>query len=128
MTPLVALIQSRVNADQALVRRGRYVSLSFLLGVGETDYVVTIEQGRVSSVEPRRLATVTGRFTIRAAAATWAEFWKPLPKRDHHDLWAMLAAGLAKIDGDLLPLMQNLQYFKDMLAAPRPPREGRGEG
>ena len=128
MTPLVDLIQSRVNANDALVRRGRYVSLSFLLGVGETDYVVTIEQGRVSSVEPRRLATVTGRFAIRAAAATWAEFWKPLPKRDHHDLWAMLAAGLAKIDGDLLPLMQNLQYFKDVLAAPRPPREGRGEG
>jgi hypothetical protein len=47
-----------------------------------------------------------------------------VPRRDHHDLWAMLAARIATIDGDLLPLMQNLQYFKDVLAAPRPPREG----
>ena len=121
---MIDRISDRVNANDALVRRGRYVSLSFLLGVGERDYVVTTERGRVSSVEPRRLATVTGRFTIRAAPAVWDEFWKSLPARDHHDLWAMLAAGLVRIDGDLLPLIQNLQYFKDVLAAPRLPREG----
>ena len=67
----------------------------------------------------RRLATSTGRFTIRAATPAWEEFWKPVPRRDHHDLWSMLAAGILKIDGDLLPLIQNLQYFKDVLAAPR---------
>lgn len=121
---MIERIQDRVNADEALVRRGRFVSLSFLLGIGEDDYVVTIERGRVASVERRRLATATGRFTIRAAAAAWEEFWRPVPRRDHHDLWAMLAAGIARIDGDLLPLMQNLQYFKDVLAAPRPAREG----
>ncbi len=86
--------------------------------------MIDIDHGRIISVEPRRLATVTGRFTVRASRAAWDEFWKPIPKRDHHDLWAMLAAGLVKIDGDLLPLMQNLQYFKDVLAAPRPAREG----
>lgn len=121
---MIDQLESRVNSDDALVRRGRYVSLSFLLGVGSEDYIVTIDSGRVCSVAPRPLATVTGRFTIRAAGSVWEEFWKPLPKRDHHDLWAMLAAGLAKIDGDLLPLIQNLQYFKDVLAAPRPTREG----
>jgi hypothetical protein len=121
---VIERLKERVNADAALVRRGRYVTLSFLLGVGEQDWVVTIEQGRIRSIDPRRLATATGRFTVRAAETTWTEFWKPVPRRDHHDLWAMLAAGLAKIDGDLLPLMQNLQYFKDVLAAPRPPREG----
>ena len=119
---MVGQIQDRANADRGLVRRGRYVSLAFLLGLGEQDYVVTIEQGRVESVKPRRLATDTGRFTIRAATAAWEEFWKPVPKRNYHDLWAMLAAGVVKIDGDLLPLMQNLQYFKDVLAAPRPRR------
>jgi hypothetical protein len=122
MTPGVDHIRERVNAREALVRRGRYVSLAFLLGVGDQDYVVTIERGRVTAVEPRRLATMTGRFTIRAAKPVWEEFWKPVPKRDHHDLLSMLAAGIAKIDGDLLPLMQNLQYFKDVLATPRPAR------
>ena len=120
MTPGVDRIRERVNANEALVRRGRYVSLAFVLGVGDQDYVVSIEQGRVASVEPRRLATMTGCFTIRATEPVWDEFWQPVPKRDHHDLFAMLAAGIATIDGDLLPLMQNLQYFKDVVAAPRP--------
>ena len=119
MTPTIDRIRERVNGDGALVRRGRFVSLAFLLGVGEQDYVITIEQGRVVAVEPRRFATATGRFTIRATAPAWEEFWKPVPKRDHHDLFSMLAAGITTIDGDLLPLMQNLQYFKDVLATPR---------
>ena len=37
----------------------------------------------------------------------------------------MVADGVASFDGDLLPLMQNLQYFKDVLASPRP---AKGEG
>jgi hypothetical protein len=116
-------LQDRVNADAGLVRRGRHVSLTFLLGVGPDDHVITIQQGQITAVEARRLATMTGRFTIRAPRPVWEEFWRPLPRRSYHDLLAMLAAGLATIDGDLLPLIQNLQYFKDVLAAPRPPRE-----
>lgn len=120
---MIETIVDRVNANEALVRRGQYVSLAFLVGLGDADYVVTVDRGRIVSVEPRRLATMTGRFTIRAPRTVWEEFWRPMPKRDHHDLWAMLAAGLASIDGDLVPLMQNLQYFKDVLAAPRRGRE-----
>ncbi len=112
-------LDDRVNGDAALIHRGRWVNLTFLLGIGEADYLVTIREGRVASIEPRRLATDTGRFAIRAAAATWEEHWRPLPRRDYHDIWAMLPKGLVRIDGDLVPLMQNLQYFKDVIAAPR---------
>jgi hypothetical protein len=101
------------------VRRGRFVSLVFLLGVGEQDYLVSIESGRVVDISPRALATTTGRFTIRADASTWLEHWKPMPVRDYHDLFSMLPKRLAVIDGDLLPLMQNLQYFKDVLSSIR---------
>ncbi|MGI9335856.1 MAG: hypothetical protein ACR2RL_22135 [Gammaproteobacteria bacterium] len=111
--------KDRVNADAALGRRGRWVNLTFLLGAGEEDYLVTIAEGRVKHVELRPLATATGVFTIRAGRATWEEHWKAMPRRDYHDLWSMLAKGLARIDGDLLPLMQNLQYFKDVVASPR---------
>ena len=116
---MLETLKQRVNADAGLVRRGRWVDLTFLIGIGEADYLVTIREGRVESVTPRRLATDTGRFTIRAADATWAEHWKRMPRRDYHDVWSMLPKGLARIDGDLVPLMQNLQYFKDVIAAPR---------
>jgi len=116
---MIQCIQRCVNDDAALVRRGRYVTLVFLLGVGERDYLLSIDRGRVIAIVPRTLATQTGRFTVRADAPTWIEHWKPLPARNYHDLFSMLPAKLAVIDGDLLPLMQNLQYFKDVLASVR---------
>lgn len=112
-------LKDRVNADAALVRRGRWVNLTFVFGVDQDDYLVTIAEGQVESVEPRRLATDSGVFTVRAERGTWEEHWKPTPRRDYHDVWSMLPKGLARIDGDLLPLMQNLQYFKDVIASPR---------
>ena len=109
-----------VNNDSALVWRGRFVNCDILVGIGNLDYIVKIEEGRVTAARLRRLSIESGLFAIRASAKIWEEFWRPMPKRDHHDLFSMMAAGLAQIDGDLLPLMQNLQYFKDLLGAPRP--------
>ncbi len=122
---MIEQLPDKVNGNAALLRRGRYVSLDFLVGIGETDYVVTVREGRIESVEARRLPTHTGQFAIRATSEAWAAHWQPLPRRGRHDLFSMVADGAASFDGDLLPLMQNLQYFKDVLASPRPTR---GEG
>jgi len=109
-----------VNNNNALVRQGRFINFSILVGVGETDFIIRIDGGRVTGVRHRQLNIDSGRFAIRAPAEIWEEFWRPMPKREHHDLFSMMAAGLAQIDGDLLPFMQNLQYFKDLLGAFRP--------
>ena len=108
-----------VNDNHALVRRGRYIDFEILVGVGEVNYIVRISGGCVINVRRQKVNIDSGRFAIRAPAEIWNQFWQPIPKRNHHDLFSMLAAGLARIDGDLLPFMQNLQYFKDLLAAPR---------
>ena len=67
-------------------------------------------------LDPREVATL--RAWIEGGAV-WEEHWRPMPKRDYHDIWSMLPKGLATIDGDLLPLIQNLQYFKDVIASLR---------
>jgi len=112
-------LKETVNRDAALVRRGRWVNLDFLFGIGEEEFVITVAEGRILKVEARRLPTHGGRFAIRADRETWEEHWRPVPKRDYHDIWSMLPKGLATLDGDLLPLMQNLQYFKDVIASLR---------
>ena len=112
-------LDSLVNADPALVHRGRWVDLTFTLGVGEIDYLITIQQGKIIKISQRRLQTTTGCFAIRADAPSWHKHWQKTPQRDYHDIFAMLAKGLTKIDGDLLPLMQNLQYFKDLISKNR---------
>lgn len=119
-TTMIDTIMDRVNGDAALVRRGRYVSLDFLVGVGGAEYIFRIDRGRIEFIAPRDKAMTSGHFTIRAESETWAEFWKPTPRRDYHDLFSMFAAGTAQLDGDVTPFMQNIRYFKDVLATPRP--------
>ena len=112
-------LDSLVNADPALVHRGRWVNLTFTLGVGDIDYLITIQQGKIIKITQRTLQTVTGRFSIRADAPSWRKHWQKPPQRDYHDIFAMLAKDIVHIDGDLLPLMQNLQYFKDLISKNR---------
>ena len=113
------LLKSRVNANAALVHRGRWVNLEFTLGVGATDYLVGVSAGKITDIAVRQLQTKSGVFSIRASRASWDLHWQAVPPRDYHDIFAMLAKGLAQIDGRLEPLMRNLQYFKDLIASLR---------
>ena len=112
-------LAERVNSNSPLVHRGRWVNLTFTFGIGEDDFLITIEGGRVINIENRPLATRSGVFAIRASRETWASHWLKVPPRDYHDIWSMLPKRLATLDGDLIPLMQNLLYFKDVIASLR---------
>ena len=116
---MIDKMQSRVNADARLVHRGRWVNLTFLLGIGNDEYLIRIVAGKITAIRRRHLATDTGEFSIRASAKSWAKHWQAVPPRDYHDIFAMLPKQIAKIDGRLDPLMQNLQYFKDIIAKMR---------
>lgn len=108
-----------VNGDVPLVRRGRLVSLPFLVGVGDVDYHVTVEAGRIAQVERGPLLMRPWRFAVRADAQAWAGFWQKLPKPAFCDLFAFTKFGHGRIEGDLHPFMAHLRYFKEVLAAPR---------
>lgn len=116
---MIEKIAQKVNGNEALLRSGRFVTLDFVVGIGETDYLVSVREGRIDEVKERRLQTHSGIFAVRAARDTWSEHWQAMPRRGRHDLFSMVADGAATFEGDLLPLMQNLQYFKDVLASLR---------
>jgi hypothetical protein len=59
------------------------------------------------------------QFALRGDAQMWEEFWKPLPAAGFHDLFALTKAKRLVIEGDLLPFMRHLLFFKDLLALPR---------
>jgi len=108
-----------VNGDPVLVRRGRFLSTRFLVGVGEIEYLVDIREGRVENVERGPFVMPSWRFALRGSAEAWRKFWQTMPPPGHHDLFALSKLGLLTIEGDLHPLMANLLYLKDVLAAPR---------
>lgn len=107
------------NGDGDLLRRGRYVNADILIGIGAARCYVTIKDGTVASVEtsPQRMRSAA--FVIAGPPTAWRNFWQPMPRPGWHDLFAMNKRGHVTIEGDLLPFMQNLQYFKDLLALPR---------
>jgi hypothetical protein len=111
-----------VNADAALVRRGRYLTVTFLVEAGDTEYLVRVTEGRIVAVEPGPFLMRSWTFALRASDEAWRRFWEPVPGPGYHDLFAMKKLGVARIEGDLVPLMANLRYVKDVLAAPRRPR------
>ena len=104
---------------RACVRRGQRLTTSFLLAVGDAEYLVHVAAGRLASVEGGPFLMRSWSFAVRAPAEAWARFWQPMPEPGYHDLFAMKKLGVARIEGDLWPLMAHLRYLKDVLAAPR---------
>ena len=119
MAPVLEQLAELVNADADLVRRGRYLSTTFLVQTGATAWLVTVHEGRVQKVERGPFLMRAWTFAVRAPETAWTKFWEPMPAAGFHDIFAMAKFGHAIVEGDLQPLMANLRYVKDVLAAPR---------
>jgi hypothetical protein len=116
---MIETLAERVNADAALVRRGRFVATTFLLEVGETAWLVTVDGGRIVSAVKGPFVMPSWTFALRAPADAWARFWAAVPEPGFHDLFALIKQRLLKAEGDLHPFMANLFYFKGVLGALR---------
>ena len=108
-----------VNSNQKLVDNGKWLNICFTFGYGNNDYLFEINNGRILSINRRTLQTKSGIFKIHAYTKCWEKHWLTIPPRDYHDIFAMLAKKIVTIDGNLIPLIQNLQYFKDIIASKR---------
>jgi hypothetical protein len=108
-----------LDKDAALVARGSHLNVSCLLGPQDHPFHVSFAAGRIVDIAPGPILMRSWRFSYRASPAAWTEFWKPIPRPGWHDLLALTKNGEAVLEGDLLPFMTHLQYFKDVLALPR---------
>jgi len=108
-----------VNADAALVRRGRFVSTEFMLGISATPYYISIVNGQIAGLQRGPLVMRSWSFAIRGGEDVWRRYWQPLPPPHFHDIFALTKRGEFQIDGEYRTLMTNLLYFKALLAAPR---------
>jgi len=109
----------RINSNKDLLKRGKWVNLTFTFGIENTDYLIEIINGKVNSIKKRVLLTKSGVFRIHGESVSWEKHWLKNPPRDYHDIFAMLAKKIIILEGDLTPFIQNLQYFKDLIASNR---------
>ena len=105
--------------DTDLLRRGHWLGVDCRVDIGDEPFFLSIRDGALSAFERGARLMRSTAFAFRASDAAWTGYWKPVPDPGWHDLFALTKRGLASIDGDLRPFLQNLQYFKDLLALPR---------
>ena len=113
---MIEALKQRVNDDAALVRRGRYLTTTFLLEVGPTAWLISIFEGRVVSVTRGPFVMPSSSFALRAPEAEWQKFWSKRPPPGSNDLMALIRRRVLEAEGDLQILMAHLRYFKEALA------------
>ena len=107
-----------VNSNPAIVRWGRGMNETFMVEVGDTQYLVTVRDGKLE-VSKGPFVMRSWGFAIRARRECWDKFWAQTPAPGWHDLFALLRRGDVKFEGDQRVLMAYLLYVKLVLAAPR---------
>jgi len=115
-------IPALLDQAPALIFRGRFLDCDCLLGPTHHPFHVAIRSGRITELTAAPVLMRSWRFSYRASAAAWIEYWKPAPRPGWHDLLALTKCKEAVLEGDLHPFMVHLQYFKDLLALPRQQR------
>lgn len=106
-------------ADADLIRRGLWLSVDCRIDIGAEPFFLTLREGALDTLDRGAKLMRSTVFTFRGSDEAWTNYWKATPDPGWHDLLALTKRGAASIDGDLRPFLQNLQYFKDLLALPR---------
>ena len=120
-----ASLPSLLDADQDLRRRGRWITVECRVDIGDEPFFLSLDKGALAGFERGARLMRSSAFAVRATDQAWTQFWQPVPAPGWHDLFALTKRGAASMEGDLRPLLQNLQFFKDLLALPRRHPEGR---
>jgi hypothetical protein len=108
-------LQNRVNSDEMLVKRARFLTTTFLLEVGATAWLIAISEGKIASITRGPFVMPSWSFALRASEDEWSQFWSARPQPGHHDLMALIKRRTLKAEGNLQIFMANLRYFKEAL-------------
>jgi len=113
------LLPELVEHDKNLLRRGRYMTVEFMVEIGSVPFYLSVVDGRLAAMERGPKLMHLWAFAVRGTVEAWSRFWQPIPEAGWHDIFALTKREEVRIEGDLRPFMANLQYIKDLLAAPR---------
>jgi hypothetical protein len=112
-------IQAQLNATPHLLRLGRLFSETVLIDVDGAEIYLTFDKGRLAEVTPGPSRKTPWRFALRTDADALAQFWQARPEPGFHDIFGLVKIGRGRIDGDILSLVKNLRFFKDVMALAR---------
>ena len=114
-----ARLPDLLAADTDLLRRGHWLNVECRIDIGTEPFHLRLTEGAITAFDrgPKLMRSTV--FTVRGTDEAWQRYGQKMPAPGWHDLFALTKRGAASLEGDLRPLLQNLQYFKDLLALPR---------
>ena len=119
MLEIFKSIQAQLNDTPHLLRLGRLFSETILIDVDGEEFYLTFDKGRLDTVTPGPSRKTPWRFALRTDADALARFWQARPEPGFHDIFGLVKIGRGRIDGDILALVKNLRFFKDVMTLPR---------
>lgn len=112
-------IQRALEGAAHLQRLGRLFSETVQIEVDGREVYLTFDKGRIVAVVEGVNRKTPWRFALRTDADALARFWEPRPAPGFHDIFGLVKIGRGRIDDDILTLVKNLRFFKEVLALGR---------
>jgi len=116
-------IQSSLDRTPHLLRLGRLFSETVLIEVDGDEYYLTFERGRIVSVAEGPSRKTPWRFALRTDADALARHWQARPAPGFHDIFGLVKIGRGRVDGDILTMVKNLRFFKEVIGLGRTQQE-----
>ncbi|MBN9670528.1 hypothetical protein [Roseibium aggregatum] len=116
-------IQSALEETPHLLRLGQLFSETVLIEVDGNEYYLTFEKGHLSEVVEGPSRKTPWRFALRTDTEALRKFWEACPDPGFHDIFGLVKIGRGRIDGDILSLVKNLRFMKEVLTLARATKE-----
>ncbi|MGB0659141.1 MAG: hypothetical protein ACPGNV_03095 [Mangrovicoccus sp.] len=116
-------IQATLEHRPHLLRLGRLFSETVLIEIDGQEIYLSFEKGHLIDVTEGPSLKTPWRFALRTDAAALQKFWQPRPEPGFHDVFGLVKIGRGRVDGDILALVRNLRFFKEVLGLARPQKE-----
>ncbi|MBQ0751136.1 MAG: hypothetical protein KBT70_13145 [Roseovarius sp.] len=117
-------IEARLKDQPHLLRLGRLFSETVLVEIEGEEIYLTFDKGQITSVMAGPSRKTPWRFALRTDADALEQFWQARPAPGFHDIFGLAKIGRGRMDGDILCLVKNLRFFKEVMALARHTEEG----
>jgi hypothetical protein len=109
--------QEAVNRDRAMEYVRRFMNTDFVIGFGDTEYLVSVRRGNIERVSGQWTIQDTWEFALRGPRESWEKFLQPVPPPMYNDIWAMAHPlhGRLRMEGNVKVLWQHLRSVTWML-------------
>ncbi|WP_373285237.1 hypothetical protein [Marivita lacus] len=112
-------IQFTLESTPHLLRLGRLFAETVLIQVDRHEYYLTFDKGHLVNLAEGPSRKIPWRFALRTDAEALEKFWQARPEPGFHDIFGLVKIGRGRIDGDILSLVKNLRFFKEVMGLAR---------